>query len=188
MLISVALGFSYQQSFALSIAREWNEKLLSAIRINLPNPPAHARNLFHTAVVMYDAWAAYDATAVGYVINEKISPLPSDIETARREAISYAAYRILRNRFASGAGSATTLAALDAHMTGLGYSPAIGQAATTSSTTPAELGKRIGQALITWSSVDGFTSTSYLAATPPSAVGSTRLPDQRGSSIAFVGP
>ena len=41
-----------------SAAREWNEQLLAAICINLPNPPAHARNLHHTAVAMYDAWAA----------------------------------------------------------------------------------------------------------------------------------
>ena len=55
-----------------SAAREWNEQLLNAIRINLPNPPAHARNLHQVAVAMYDAWAAYDTTAIGYIYNEKI--------------------------------------------------------------------------------------------------------------------
>lgn len=35
-----------------SAAREWNEELLAAIRRNVPNPPGHARNLFHTAVAM----------------------------------------------------------------------------------------------------------------------------------------
>ena len=50
---------------AVSAAREWNEQLLAAIRINLPNPPAHARNLHHTAVAMYNAWAAYDTTEIG---------------------------------------------------------------------------------------------------------------------------
>ncbi len=147
-----------------SAAREWNEQLLAAIRINVPNPPAHARNLHHTAVAMYDAWAAYDTTAVGYIYNEKMSPLPSTsaaIEAARHEAISYAAYRVLRSRFASGAGASTTLASLDAKLTALGYSPAVGQAATTSAATPAELGKRIGQAILTWGASDGFSLTAY---------------------------
>ena len=59
-----------------SVAREWNEELMAAIRRNVPNPPAHARNLHHTAVAMYDAWGAYDTTSIGYIYNEKISPLP----------------------------------------------------------------------------------------------------------------
>ena len=145
-------------------AREWNEELLAAIRRNVPNPPGHARNLHHVAVAMYDAWAAYDTTAVGYIYNEKISPLPGSaaaIEAARHEAISYAAYRVLRSRFASGAGAATSLASFDAKLTALGYSPAVGQAATTLATTPAELGKRIGQAILTWGGSDGFSQLAY---------------------------
>jgi hypothetical protein len=106
-------------SAAPSAAREWNEQTLAAIRLNVPNPPAHARNLFHTAVAMYNAWAAYDSTAVGYITNEKASP-PANLDAARREAVSYAAYRVLRSRFATGAGSATTLARLDAKLAEMG--------------------------------------------------------------------
>ncbi|MBK8091697.1 MAG: hypothetical protein IPK32_06855 [Verrucomicrobiaceae bacterium] len=68
-----------------------------------------------------NAWAAYSTTAVGYQFNEKISPLPVDIEPARHEAISYAAYRVLRSRFAASVGAGTTLPSLDATLTGLGY-------------------------------------------------------------------
>ena len=32
-----------------SVARRWDEALLDAIRRALPNPPVHARNLFHTS-------------------------------------------------------------------------------------------------------------------------------------------
>src|SRR5713226_4380713 len=46
-----------------SVARRWDEALLDAIRRSLPNPPVHARNLFHVSAAMWDAWAAYDATA-----------------------------------------------------------------------------------------------------------------------------
>lgn len=143
---------------APSAAREWNEELLAAIRRNVPNPPGHARNLFHVAVAMYDAWVAYDPTAVGYIYNEK-GPPPAwewEIEDVRREAISYAAYRVLRNRFATGAGAATSLASFDARLTAMGFSTTIGQSATTTNLTAADLGKRIGQAIITWGASDGF--------------------------------
>src|SRR5450631_1382785 len=50
---------------AQSIARVWDEQIISAIRIDRPNPPVHARNLFHFSVAMYDAWAAYDPVATG---------------------------------------------------------------------------------------------------------------------------
>ena len=56
---------------AQSVARVWDEQILSAIRIDSPNPPVHARNLFHFSVAMYDAWAAYDLTAVGYLYHGK---------------------------------------------------------------------------------------------------------------------
>ncbi len=158
---------------ASSVARDWNEELLAAIRINLPNPPSHARNLFHTAAAMYNAWAAYSPTATGYINNEKVSPLPMDVEAARREAVSYAAYRVIRARFATGQGSAVTLARLDAKLNALGYSTSIGQGALSSGATPAELGKRAGEAILTWATVipatpgvpgspgDGFTNTTY---------------------------
>ena len=72
-----------------SVARRWDEALLDAIRRALPNPPVHARNLFHLSVAMWDAWAAYDPTAAGYVSTKKITA--SNVAQARNETISYAA-------------------------------------------------------------------------------------------------
>jgi hypothetical protein len=80
-----------------SVARRWDEALLDAIRRVLPNPPVHARNLFHVSVAMWDAWAAYDKTATGYIVNEKASA--ADVAAARNAAISYAAYRVLTERY-----------------------------------------------------------------------------------------
>lgn len=137
---------------ATSVAREWNEQILAAIRLNLPNPPAHARNLFHSATAMYCAWAAFDSVAVGYLYNEKLTVTPGNIETARREAISYAAHRVLRARFPAQAST------FDTKLNSLGYSSTVAAAALTNATTPAELGKRIGNAILTWSALDGFTA------------------------------
>ena len=154
-----------------SAAREWNQVLLLAIRNNSPNPPAHARNLFHSAVTGYDCWAAYDAMAVGYLTNEKIMPLPFDVEAARAEAIAYAEYRLIRARFIITDPLSTnflkwstiTSPALDNLLT-LRYGSgavAIAQAALSmTSPAPAELGKRIAQSVLSWGATDGFVTTS----------------------------
>ena len=57
-----------------SAARRWDELALAAIRRDLPQPTVHARNLFHLSAAMYDAWAAYDATARGVFVDQKLRP------------------------------------------------------------------------------------------------------------------
>src|SRR5438270_4299351 len=109
-----------------SVARRWDDALLDAIRRALPNPPVHARNLFHLSVAMWDAWAAYDPTALGYLLREKHAA--REVHAARSEAISYAAYRLLKYRFPAGffdqngitchPSAATSQAAFDAQMAG----------------------------------------------------------------------
>src|SRR5215211_3943305 len=64
-----------------SIARVWDEQILSAIRIDTPHPPVHARNLFHLSVAMYDAWAAYDKLASGCMVQVKASAVDTPIST-----------------------------------------------------------------------------------------------------------
>src|SRR5690349_8676861 len=80
-----------------SVARIWDEAILDAIRRDLPRPTVHARNLFHMSAGMWDAWAAYDPVASGYFVDEHQTA--DDIRAAREEAISYAAYRILSERY-----------------------------------------------------------------------------------------
>ncbi len=46
-----------------TVARIWNEMLLDAIRIDIPKPPTHSRNLLHLSAAMWDAWATYDPLA-----------------------------------------------------------------------------------------------------------------------------
>jgi hypothetical protein len=108
-----------------SIARTWNEALLSAIRIDRARPPVQARNLFHTSAAMYDIWAAYDGDADTYLFGhpgcEFAGDLPPDREASEREAISYAMYRLIRNRFSGSPGIEQTYADLDALMLKLGY-------------------------------------------------------------------
>src|SRR5262245_51844103 len=83
-----------------SVARLWNEQLLHAISLDTARPTVHARNLFHMSAAMYDAWAAYDPTAKQYLHQEKL--LAPDVEAARRQAVSFAAYQLILHRFVTG--------------------------------------------------------------------------------------
>src|SRR2546426_7363281 len=106
-----ALGAITPASADQSIARVWDEQILSAIRTDTPHPPVQARNLFSLSVCMYDAWAAYDTNgAVGYIYHNKQTA--ADPDAARREAISFAAYRILKERYVYSKTASNTLAAL----------------------------------------------------------------------------
>ena len=80
-------------SAASSVARVWDDAALAALRRGLAAPTVQARDLFHLSVAMWDAWAAYDPKAEGYIVNEKATA--SDVTAARDAAISYAAYRLL---------------------------------------------------------------------------------------------
>ncbi|MBP7930914.1 MAG: hypothetical protein KA110_13250, partial [Acidimicrobiia bacterium] len=80
------------QDLDKSVARTWNEEVLEGIRRSFPNPPVHARNLYHLSAAMWDAWAAYSPDAQGLFVDEDATA--TDIEAARNEAISYAAFRV----------------------------------------------------------------------------------------------
>ncbi len=133
-----------------SVARIWNEQLLDAIRIDYPAPTVHSRNLFHTSVAMYDAWAAYDTIATGYLVKEKLTA--DDIETARAEAISFAAYRVLKERYKISPGAAESLASFDETMDDLGYDKSF---TGTAGNSPAALGNRIAEAVLAYGLTDG---------------------------------
>jgi len=156
-----------------SVARVWNEQLLDAIRIDFPHPPKHARNLFHLATVMYDAWAAYDDTAIGYIHHERVTP-SGDVELARHEAISYAAYRILHHRYSFENGGPVSLACFDALMGRLGFDP---EDTVDTGDTPRALGNRVGAAVIAAFAEDGANEgenyrdqTGYTFVNPPLVV------------------
>ena len=94
-----------------SVAREWNEVLLTAIRGDFARPTVHARNLWHVSAAMYDAWAVFDDTAAtwllggeqnGYSCDLDALPAPDNVLKAREEAISHAAYQLINYRFRRG--------------------------------------------------------------------------------------
>lgn len=151
-----------------SVARQWNEETLSAVRRDFARPTVHARNLWHVSVAMWDAWVAYDEIAATYLHHERASA--ADIELARAEAISYACYRILRERFTTSPGAAVTQASLNAKMTALGYDRNF---TSTEGDTPAALGNRIAATVLAFGAVDGsneaggYVNQFYTPINPP---------------------
>ncbi|HEY6201848.1 MAG TPA: vanadium-dependent haloperoxidase [Candidatus Limnocylindria bacterium] len=151
-----------------SVARRWDEALLDAIRRALPNPPVHARNLFHVSVAMWDAWAAYDSTASGYIFKEKVHA--GDVNAARSESISYAAYRVLTTRFIKAVGADKSLGEFDDLMDALCLPIST---TTTDGDSPAAVGNRIARAVLDYGKADGsnevnaYADPSYRPVNPP---------------------
>ncbi len=146
-----------------TIAKEWNEQLLEAIRNDFARPNVHARNLFHLSAAMYDAWAIYDEVAEPYLVGKTVGeyrsefngiPFPADIKKARVQAISYAAYRLIRHRFKSSPGSEGTLQRIDSLMAAKGFDISIfGMNYTEGS--PIALGNFIAETYIQFGKQDG---------------------------------
>lgn len=143
-----------------SIARVWDEEILKAIRMSTPRPPVHARNLYHTSAALYDGWATYDEVAHGRFFFEK--HVAKDVDAARRETMSYAAYRILKNRFVTGNGPNIVAinANIDATFLELGYDK---DYVSTAGDTPAEIGNRIAATIIAAGMTDGSNQSGNYA-------------------------
>jgi hypothetical protein len=154
-----------------SVARRWDEALLDAIRRALPNPPVHARNLYHLSAAMWDAWAAYDAQADGSFVTEKHTA--GDVAAARDEAISYAAYRVLNARYISSVGGEESLSEFADVMDSLCYPLDV---TTTDGDSPAALGNRIARTVLDTALEDGsnqangYAAPSYAPVNPPLTV------------------
>ena len=96
---------------AQHMARDWNEVLLESIRADLARPTVHARNLHHWSLACYDAWAAYDSVAAPFLVNVNLPAIEDPVarRLAQEEAINYASYRLLWNRFSGSPGGNATL-------------------------------------------------------------------------------
>lgn len=157
-----------------SVARVWNEALLGAIRLDVPAPTVHARTLFHSSAAMWDAWAAYDETAQGVFVDEDHSA--ADRLAAREEAISYAVYGILVERYLLSAGAEESVTGFDQLMDDLCFDRLF---TGDEGGSPAELGNRIAHTILTATLDDGsneaagYVDASYAAVNSPLVVASS---------------
>ncbi|MEO0602455.1 MAG: vanadium-dependent haloperoxidase, partial [Myxococcota bacterium] len=141
-----------------SMARRWNEQLLNSIRRDIPDPPVHARNLLHTSIAMFDAWAAYQDTAQPVVAAE----LGTGDATDRETSIAYAAYRVLTHRYANAVGGEVSLDCYDRFMDVLGLDPTDDRITGDDA---VALGNRVGRAVIDRYREDGANEADGYADT-----------------------
>jgi hypothetical protein len=130
-----------------NIVLRWDNALLRAIQDgNIPPPiAARAMAMVHTGI--FDAWAAYDAKAVGTRLGGKLRRPAAEQTTANKEtAISYAAYRILVDLFGS------QKVAFDAVMAGLNLDTTN---TSTDTTTPIGIGNTVATEILTFRHNDG---------------------------------
>lgn len=143
---------------APTVVVQWNKVALEAIRQTHPGPPMVARMLavLHTAI--YDAWAAYDAKAVGTRFG-RLLRRPSAEQTVenKSQTISYAAYRALTDLFPAVPQLFTDL------MTQLGYDSSEN---STNITTAAGIGNLTALTLLTFRHGDGSNQLGDIHAGP----------------------
>ncbi|HTE17670.1 MAG TPA: phosphoesterase, partial [Armatimonadota bacterium] len=152
-LVLASLGLLLIQSArpaaAESVVTHWNEATLQAVRETRPGPPMVARALAIVHTCAYDAWAAYDKKAVGTRFGAEARRRAAERTAANKEkAVSFAAYRALVDLFPQP----DQVAAFSAHMRQLGYDP---DDASTDPTTPAGIGNRCANAVLTFRHADG---------------------------------
>ena len=156
---------------SVSVARLWDEAVLAAIRRDFPAPTVHARNLHHVSAAMWDAWSAFDADADAVFHSEKLER--DNVISARRKAISYAAYRVASHRYAKAEGATASLARFDELMASLCYPV---HRTKVEGDSASALGNRIAATIIEAGLHDGarerqgYTSPDYMPVNEPMIV------------------
>jgi hypothetical protein len=181
---------------------QWNVATLQAVRDTHPGPPICARMLAIVSTCIYDAWAAYDATAVGTRLGGSLRRPPTERTVANKEtAISFAAYRALADLFPQP----DQVQQFADRMRSLGYDPAD---ASTDVTTPSGIGNVAAQAVLQFRHHDGANqlgdlhpgaysdATGYTPVNTPDQINDPdrwqplRVPDGHGGSVVqtYIAP
>ena len=158
----------------VSVARRWSELLLQSIRNDFARPTVHARNLFHISAAMYDAWSVFDAgnaapwllgrTRAGVSCGVEALPMPHT-DGQRDAALSHAAYRIIRARFANSPRATAIERDADALMSALGLDPEFEDIdyAAGGDDAGAALGNHIGACYLAFGLQDGSNEANDYA-------------------------
>ncbi|MEZ5667669.1 MAG: vanadium-dependent haloperoxidase [Alphaproteobacteria bacterium] len=130
-----------------NIVLNWNEAMLAAVRANPPRPTVTARNLHIVHTAIYDAWAAYDAVALGTRYGDALRrPAAERTEANMAAALSYAAHR------AASALYPQQQAIFDAMMAAQGLQP---DRTDHDPATPAGVGNLAADAVLAYWAEDG---------------------------------
>ena len=157
------------------MARAWNEAALSAIRLDFPAPTVHARNLYHLSAALWDVWAAFaDGGETALFVDEPHRA--ADVEAARNDAIAFASYRLLSQRYRQSLGAEETEAALTATLEELCGVVDVDAYAGDHPDSAAAFGLKVGDEILagtlddgSWEATD-YDDPSYMPLNPPLVV------------------
>jgi hypothetical protein len=182
LYVFLLLTFQAQAQHTHSVARQWNEVMLQAIRGDFARPTVQARNLFHASIALYDGWAVYESTATTFLLGKTVgnytcrfnglSALNVSKKEAQQQAMSYAMYRVLIHRYKNSPKASEAITNFGTLMTNLGYNY---NYTSTNYTTgnPAALGNYLGQQIINLGLIDGsneandYANQYYTPINPP---------------------
>lgn len=179
-----------------SVVRAWDSLLLDGIVDARLGPPMTARAIGMVHTCMFDAWAAYDAKAVGTRLGGTLRRPLSERTLANKErAVSFAAYRALVDLFPAD------IEKFKVKMTQLGYDPSD---VSTDTSTPQGIGNVTAKAVLDFRHHDGSNQlgdlhsgaysdyTGYVPVNTPTSVVDPQYWQQimfgNGASPSFVGP
>jgi len=171
-----------------TIANQWTEGLLFAIRRDLARPTVHARNLFHLSAAMYDAWALYDDTATTLFMgtspreecalssddkNELLDGVADNTnhrELSQQKAIGHAAWNLLNHRFEKARKNTQLLTHFEqvANAQGLDKQDEL----LADADNPANIGLRIANCIIavgnsdSSNEINNYANTEYISINP----------------------
>ena len=133
----------------------WDEACLQGIRDTKPGPTVAARALAVVHTAMFDAWAAYDTRAVPTRPHRGWRrPAAEATDANKMKAVSFAAYRTVRDLFPSDASS------LDLLFLQQGYDRFD---LSTDPATPAGVGNLAAESILTFRHADGSNQLGDLA-------------------------
>ena len=134
-----------------SISVLWDRAVQQAVIDTAPGPTIGSRAYAMTHTAMFDAWAAYDQTAIATQLGDDLQRPEMEItEANKEEAMSFAAYRVLTELFPEQEAIFNEL------MNELGFDP---NNATTDTTTAAGIGIVSAEALLEFREEDGSNQT-----------------------------
>lgn len=137
---------------------QWNNAALQAVRDTHPGPPMTARALAMVHTSIYDAWAAYDAVAVGTRLGGFLRQAAAERTLDNKnKAVSYAAYRALADLYPSEVSVFNTV------MSSLGYDPTD---ISTDTSTASGVGNVAARAVIAFRHGDGSNQLGDLHPVP----------------------
>jgi hypothetical protein len=147
-----------------SVARNWSEALIFALRRDSGRVAYNSRVVFQFSVALYDAWAVHDADARPYLLGETVNGFTCpyrptggvDSSAAAQEiTINYAAYRYMRHRFSKSVNATESYAVFDEVMKHYGLDPSYTSIDYERDPSPAALGNYIADCVIRYGLDDG---------------------------------